>query len=102
MADRVRLDHAAIAELLTSTDGPVGKHLTKIAIRVERGAKQRAPVDTGRLRSSVTWELDSEGRFLVARIGTNVVYAKYQELGTARMPAHPFLRPALDSVRGGP
>lgn len=49
---------------------------------------------TGRLRSSVTYEvLDGE---LVARVGTNVKYAKWLELGTVSMLPRPWLRRALN------
>jgi len=34
-----------------------------------------------------------------ARIGTNVEYGPYVELGTSRMRAQPYLRPALDAKR---
>lgn len=35
-----------------------------------------------------------------ARIGTNIEYGPYQELGTSRMAAQPYLRPAYDEKRG--
>jgi len=35
-----------------------------------------------------------------ARIGTNIEYGPYQELGTSRMRAQPYLRPAYDEKRG--
>lgn len=34
-----------------------------------------------------------------ARIGTNIEYGPYVELGTSRMRAQPYLRPALDEKR---
>lgn len=42
---------------------------------------------TGRLRSSITWELVG----LVGRVGTNVRYSRFLELGTRKMAARPFL-----------
>ena len=49
---------------------------------VTRGAKQNAPVDTGRLRASITPEVRGEGEDMIGVVGSNVVYAPYVELGT--------------------
>ena len=100
MADFV-WNKAELDKLLNSADGAVGKQLTRMAIKVDRRAKQLAPVDTGRLRASITNDLSRDAQGLVARVGTDVDYAPHQEFGTVNMPAHPFLRPALDAVRGG-
>lgn len=99
MADvYVVFDPHALAELFESPNGPTGKFLAKAVISVERSAKRLCPVDTGRLRSSITHELGHQGTVLVGRVGTNVEYAPYVELGTRRMRAQPFLRPALATV----
>ena len=50
--------------------------------------------DTGRLRASVSHEVD-RGK-MVARVGTNVVYGKFLELGTRKMAARPWLRKAFN------
>lgn len=92
-------DERALAELFDSPDGPVGKELARRAVRVETAAKRRAPVDTGRLRSSISRELGIDNRGLRARIGTDVDYAIYVEFGTSRARAQPYLRPALDAAR---
>lgn len=49
---------------------------------VERDAKILAPVDTGRLRSSITSQIRKQGRTVQGVVGSNVTYAPYQELGT--------------------
>ena len=59
----------------------------------ESYAKKACPVDTGRLRNSITHQQESEN---VEVIGTNVEYAPYVELGTSKMSARPFLRPAAE------
>lgn len=102
MSGFVVFDQAALDELFASPNGPVGKHLKRLGIKVQRRAKQLAPVDTGRLRASITEALGSDAEGLVERVGTNVEYAPHQEFGTSKMAAHPFLRPALDSVRNAP
>ena len=57
-------------------------------------AKARAPVLTGNLRRSITVQ-DGPGPQEV-NIGTDVEYAPFQEFGTSRMGARPYLRPAFD------
>lgn len=57
---------------------------------------------TGRLRASVAYEVDPEA--MSARVGTNVKYGKYLELGTKRgIAPRPWLRRALaesmDTIR---
>lgn len=47
--------------------------------------------DTGRLRSSISWDIDSEK--LLVRVGTTLEYGAHLELGTEKMEARPFLEP---------
>lgn len=91
-------DQAALARLLESEDGPVGADLARRCVKVDRQAKQGAPVDTGRLRSSITWRLGRDSQGLLGIVGTNVTYAPYVEFGTSRTGAQPFLRPALQAA----
>lgn len=94
----------ALTALLHSS--PVAADLAVRAIRVESAAKNYATginggpnVRTGRLRGSITWRLGQDAHSVYADIGTNVEYAGYVELGTRRMRARPFLRPALEHAR---
>ena len=86
---------AALQAMLNGPGGLVAKDLARRAIRVESAAKRLAPADTGRPRASLTRAPYLDGGGLHARIGTNVLYAIFQELGTRYMAAHPFLVPAL-------
>lgn len=67
--------------------------LTAWGETAERHAKQLCPVDTGRLRNSITYQVQANEDAVL--IGTNVEYGKYVELGTSRMKAQPYLKPAL-------
>ncbi|HKU53714.1 MAG TPA: HK97-gp10 family putative phage morphogenesis protein, partial [Nitrospira sp.] len=68
----------------------------KLGVNVQSSAKTKCPVDTGRLRSSIQTTPPREtSTGLAVRIGSNVNYARFVELGTRRMRAQPFLRPAL-------
>ena len=54
-------------------------------------ASAAAPYDTGNLSGSINHRVSDKE----VSIGTNVYYGKYQELGTYKMKANPYLRPAI-------
>lgn len=69
--------------------------IKKACLMVVRDAKILCPVDTGRLRASITHEIEG----ITGRVGSNVEYARAVELGSED-PAYqrrpqPYLRPAL-------
>ena len=65
---------------------------------VEAEAKKVAPVDTGRLRSSIhSVDLAVGDRTAMVATGTN--YAIYVELGTRKMEGRFFMRRGLDISR---
>jgi len=75
-------------------------------IRVQREATKLAPVDIGILQASIGAEakggiLDVQkvGSQIVGRMGSRIEYAPYQEFGTSKMKAQPYLRPALEQTR---
>lgn len=88
---------AALLQLTDEGARATRREIKRAALAVEGGAKERCPVDTGRLRASVTHEVAPDG--LSAVVGTNVEYAPYIEFGTSRMHAQPFLFPALEAHR---
>lgn len=57
----------------------VSQELEKTAHRIERQAKELAPIDTGELRRSIT----TEGSGLDYEISTNLEYSEYIEDGTS-------------------
>jgi HK97 gp10 family phage protein len=65
---------------------------------VER-ARELVPVDTGALQASITYRVEQTGSGEVHIIfGGYTHYAAFVELGTYKMAAQPYLRPALDSI----
>ena len=52
-----------------------------------------APVRGGTLKRSITIEMRDNG--YTGAVGSYVEYSIYQELGTRKMKAQPYLRPAL-------
>lgn len=70
------------------------KALEAVGFFVTREVKKRAPVDTGRLRSSYRHQVDLGQRNV--KIGTDVQYSPYLEFGTSKQRAQPHLRPAME------
>lgn len=68
--------------------------LEKVGLVAEGYAKRACPVDTGRLRNSITHIVDEDGKCAI--IGTNVEYAPYVELGTRHQKPQPYLKPAAE------
>lgn len=88
----VRIDDHS-DEVKAEIEAALLKGLEECGITAETYAKLKSPVDTGRLKNSISHTVDGD----TAYIGTNVEYAAYQELGTSKMPAHPYLRPAVEN-----
>lgn len=106
MPDRLEWDESVLRSLLTSTQGPIAKDLARAATKVETAAKQFASgqgggpqVRTGRLRSSISWQIGLDGLGIFAAVGTNVYYAPFVEFGTDRARPYPFLVPAVKFAR---
>ncbi len=68
----------------------------RTAFAVQGDAQGLAPVDTGALRASLEAE---EVEALSWIVHDGVEYGIYQELGTSKMAAHPFLVPAIEKWR---
>jgi HK97 gp10 family phage protein len=61
----------------------VKRAVERTRIDVQNEARRRAPVDTGRLRSSIVSRAEGSGRSVGYVIGTNVNYAAAVEYGTS-------------------
>lgn len=115
-------------ELTRKQKKKLQEKLLKTGLKIEKEAKIRCPVDTGRLRASINTKMVDD---FTVRIGTNVEYAQAVEYGTAAheikakdaealhwkdedgedvfatrvqhpgTEPRPFLRPAVDEVLKG-
>lgn len=90
----------------------------EVGLVIEGQAKLLCPIKTGRLSASITTQAYDKGTYpkgkgavrddLIERpttgdmvyVGTPVFYGPYQEYGTVRSEAQPFLRPALALAQG--
>jgi len=83
-------------EVLKELDGAVEAALEMIGQSVVKYASELAPKDTGRLKNSIT-HVTKQPDDMSVTVGTNVEYAAYQEFGTSKMEAHPYLKPAVEN-----
>ena len=67
--------------------------------RIAKAAQRLAPIETGELRASIGYvEARKFGKpvlYITAGSDSQAPYAAYVELGTERMRAQPYLRPAV-------
>ena len=77
-------------QILSALEKGIKNGLEAIGLTAETYAKKATPVDTGRLRNSISHAVDGEAVY----IGSNVEYAPYVELGTSRAKAHHMLQKA--------
>lgn len=78
----LQLKRAELHLILAGHEGPVAKQMARVANQVMNSAKRKAPVDRGKLRASITYELIRENDQPVFVVGTNLEYALYVHEGT--------------------
>ena len=91
-------NRAAVESLMKKT---VRSALNTIGDQAVGWAQDLAPVDTGNLKSSLDHQAESNDTEIVGASNgkapyKDVEYAKFVELGTHKMHAQPFLRPAIE------
>lgn len=85
--------HAALRGIAAHLDDlPAAQDAAEL---VRADAAARAPIRTGRLRSSIRAQVAPGG----ATVGTSVPYGAPVHYGTSRMPGRPFLTDALNANR---
>lgn len=77
-------------EVLSALKMAKKRGLEAIGLVAEGHAKKETPVNTGRLRNSISHATDDEAAY----IGTNVEYAPYVELGARGRPGVHMLKRA--------
>ena len=80
-------------EVLSAMEKAIERGLEAIGLTAEGHAKKETPVDTGRLRNSISHAVEDRAAY----IGTNVEYAPYVELGAqGRKGVHMLQRAATE------
>lgn len=88
-----------LKKLGSNLSGALEAAATSGAMLIQNEAKDLAPYRTGTLRRSIHTEtVEKTSDSVTLKVGTDVVYAAAQEFGIddRNLPAHPFLRPAVD------
>lgn len=96
--------------LLAQVAGKVVVNMDRAAAFAAEQARGNAPVRRGILKSDVTHLVEAKGNIVTGLVGVKkrAYWAWFVELGTSKMAAQPFLRPAvfgnakriLDIIRG--
>jgi len=94
---RVNVDEKALRRLIESQG--IEAALTRVGDQVAERAAQAAPKDSGEGARSIRAEVahDEDGPHVNVSWDKAHFYMAFHELGTSRMSARPFLRPALDA-----
>lgn len=96
---KVNVDDKAFLKSLQAAVGRLkietAADLSRLGLDIQNRARELCPVDTGRLRSSIRAVDGKDATGVYVDVGTNVEYAPHVEFGTSRMPAQPYMRPAL-------
>lgn len=96
MSYSVILETSGIDALIAATPGRVTDLLDRAGFAVEGRAKALAPIKTGYLANSI--QAETAG-FFTRHVNVGADYGIYQEFGTYKMAAHPFLSPAVEWAR---
>ena len=83
MSEYLVLNPQEVRKLLESPSGPVYYDMRRRANKVTNLARRLCPIDTSRLKTSISYEMGTENGAIIARVGTNVEYGLYIHEGTA-------------------
>ncbi len=92
----VEESRAALEAILRAQSGAIPAVLATVGEQWVAEVRRFAPLKTGRLRRSYTYEVGAGGAWV--EVSSNVIYAPYQEYGTSRTSGTPHFRPGTDVV----
>lgn len=96
MSSRITIQYNNLTKIAARLPEAASEIVRKAAFDVEANAKAVVPVDTGKLKNSITSEFPSPTKAIIA---PHTEYAHFVEYGTRRMRAIPYMRPAAEKVK---
>jgi HK97 gp10 family phage protein len=100
MAVRVVIFEPGVIEVQTAVDREVDAHVVE---PIKDDMERMAPVLTGALQGTIRKDPTNRSglhRIWVGDVAAGVDYHLYQEYGTSKMDAQPYIRPAVYRTRG--
>ena len=94
----IKIDTSVLDKITAEMKPKAREIVNKYGVAISGDAAKRAPLDTGALRNSIL----AASRMIADmayRIQDAVTYGIFQELGTSKMAAQPFLVPAVEAWR---
>lgn len=100
MINGVTIDTEILDKMREEAKANAGAIVEKYGWLIANDSAKNAPVDTSALRNSILSEsgMTTETKF---RVQDGVEYGVFQELGTSRIPAQPFMIPAVEKYVDG-
>lgn len=84
-----------LSDVVESIERSMNSSLNEAGSKLAEKVSSAAPVDTGELRDSVDYDVDSDKLELI--IGAQAKHAPAIELGSSKAPAQPFLEVTVKS-----
>lgn len=92
----MKLTNNKLPGLSATLQNAVASLIEQAAQTTALEARQRVPVDTGRLKEGI--RVEQQGKF-AWRVTSKKFYGRFHEYGTVKMAAHPFMTPAARRAR---
>lgn len=94
----VKIDDTILRKMTAEAKPKAANIVKQYGFMISSDAIKRAPVDTGYLINTISSNSQMVGE-ITFRVQDATEYGIFQELGTSKMAARPFLRPALEKYR---
>lgn len=98
MIESIHLDTSVLEKITNEIRPRASRVIENYGNMITSSAIKFAPVDTGALINSISAESKMTGE-LTFTLRDGVEYGIFQELGTRKMAAHPFVIPAIEMWR---